>query len=47
MEEICFYCTDEIEERQLHYVPFVSSNEEREETLCHECYQEWLQGIKG
>lgn len=47
MDDKCFYCTDEIAEREIHYVSFVSANEEREELLCHECYQEWLHGIKG
>ncbi|MEH7117028.1 hypothetical protein V7128_06330 [Neobacillus vireti] len=47
MAETCFYCTEEIEERQLHYVPFVSLNKERDEALCDECYREWLHGIKG
>jgi hypothetical protein len=47
MAEKCFYCINEIEENQLHQVTFISSNKERHETLCHECYQEWLQGVKG
>lgn len=47
MLEKCFYCTTEIEERQLHYVSFVSSNQERNESLCDECYKEWLEGLKG
>lgn len=47
MPEKCFYCTNDIEERQLHYVSFISSNKERDESLCDECYQEWLQGVKG
>ncbi|MEH7304635.1 hypothetical protein [Neobacillus drentensis] len=47
MPEKCFYCANEIEERQLHYVSFISSNQERDELLCAECYQEWLEGLKG
>ncbi|WHX99724.1 hypothetical protein [Neobacillus sp. DY30] len=47
MQEKCFYCVNEIEEKQHHYVTFLSSNTERDEILCHECYQEWLQGVKG
>jgi hypothetical protein len=47
MLEKCFYCTTEIEKRQLHYVSFVSSNQERNESLCDECYKEWLEGLKG
>lgn len=43
----CFYCTYEKEEHELHYVPFIAGNVEKEEILCDECYQEWLQGIKG
>ena len=47
MGEKCFYCTDELEDRQQHFVAFITSNGEREEALCSDCYQEWLQGIKG
>jgi hypothetical protein len=47
MGEKCFYCTDELDESQRHFVTFVSSNQERDETLCPDCYQEWLQGLKG
>jgi hypothetical protein len=47
MPEKCFYCTSDIEEKQLHYVSFVSSNKERDESLCDECYKEWLHGLKG
>ncbi|WP_462411205.1 hypothetical protein [Neobacillus sp. Marseille-QA0830] len=47
MNEICFYCSNDIEEKQLHTVSFFSSNQERQESLCDECYQEWLHGIKG
>ncbi|MED1468916.1 hypothetical protein [Bacillus salipaludis] len=47
MSEKCFYCTNDIEQDQHHNVTFVTSNVERDETLCHECYQEWLHGLKG
>ncbi|WP_223591701.1 hypothetical protein [Neobacillus bataviensis] len=47
MSEKCFYCTEEIQEKQLHYVSFFSENTERDEALCDECYQEWLHGLKG
>ncbi|WP_172799244.1 hypothetical protein [Bacillus sp. FJAT-29814] len=47
MSEKCFYCTDELDERQRHFVSFVSSNQERDEILCPDCYQDWLQGLKG
>jgi len=47
MNHTCFYCTTEIEEGQLHEVAFLSSQTERHEKLCEECYQEWLQGVKG
>jgi len=43
----CFYCTNETEENGVHHVTFHMANSEREELLCDECYQEWLQGIKG
>jgi hypothetical protein len=43
----CFYCTNDIEENEAHFVTFHMTNVEKEETLCHECYQEWLQGMKG
>lgn len=45
----CFYCEHEIERRQVHFVTFVNADidhVEREEALCDECYQEWLEGIK-
>ncbi|MBB5325603.1 hypothetical protein HNQ34_002704 [Anoxybacillus tepidamans] len=45
MKETCFYCQCECNE--VHYVSFYTLDEERVETLCPECYQEWLQGIKG
>jgi len=47
MPERCFYCSDELEERNVHYVSFVSDTEERDEILCHDCYHEWLHGMKG
>ena len=47
MQEKCFYCTNDIEEKQLHYVSFLTASMERNETLCDECYQEWLHGQKG
>ncbi len=47
MAHKCFYCSNEIEENKFHIVTFHVSNMEREEKLCGECYQEWLQGIKG
>lgn len=42
----CFYCDHEILEEQLHFISFVSMDKEQEETLCSECYREWLEGIK-
>ncbi|WP_338471713.1 hypothetical protein R4Z10_02775 [Niallia sp. XMNu-256] len=47
MQHTCFYCWNETQEKQTHLVTFHVSNQEREEKLCHECYQEWLLGIKG
>lgn len=48
MSSQCFYCEDELnEESRNHYVSFQSANIERDEILCPDCYQEWLQGIKG
>ncbi|WP_243298432.1 hypothetical protein [Bacillus litorisediminis] len=46
MAEQCFYCLREVDDNQLHFVTFLASMNEREEALCNECYQEWLQGIK-
>ena len=43
----CFYCSNDTEEKQIHFVTFHVSDQEREEKLCDECYQEWLLGIKG
>ncbi|MCQ6279550.1 hypothetical protein [Bacillus sp. EB600] len=47
MSHKCFYCTNDIEENEIHFVTFDMTTIEKEEVLCHECYQEWLQGIKG
>ncbi|MED3625389.1 hypothetical protein [Neobacillus thermocopriae] len=47
MPENCFYCSEELNEKERHYVSFFSENTERDEPLCKECYQEWLHGIKG
>ncbi|WP_222860470.1 hypothetical protein [Bacillus rubiinfantis] len=47
MGETCFYCANEVEDQKRHVVSFTTSNQDREETLCRDCYQEWLQGIKG
>ncbi|MDP4106851.1 MAG: hypothetical protein Q8935_18100 [Bacillota bacterium] len=47
MSHKCFYCSNDIKENQIHFVTFHVTNNEKEETLCHECYQEWLQGING
>ncbi|WP_165820860.1 hypothetical protein [Pueribacillus theae] len=46
MENKCFYCDDEIDEKHVHYISFFHENEEREETMCKHCYAEWLEGIK-
>jgi len=42
----CFYCQDPFQNERFHYVAFVNVEGEREETLCKECYKEWLEGIK-
>jgi hypothetical protein len=47
MSEKCFYCTNEMDAREIHYVSFVSADEERDELLCDECYREWLHGLNG
>jgi hypothetical protein len=47
MGEKCFYCTDDIEGNHMHRITFDVADSEREEILCRDCYQEWLQGIKG
>lgn len=47
MNEKCFYCDYDVADNQIHVVSFVKSGVEQEESLCNECYQEWLQGIKG
>lgn len=43
----CFYCTKDTPEKEMHFVSFTMTNMMKEEVLCKECYQEWLQGIKG
>ncbi|MDF2040027.1 hypothetical protein LIT38_11060 [Bacillus sp. CMF12] len=47
MRETCFYCTEEITDKQMHLISFDMADTEREEILCKECYSEWLHGIKG
>ncbi|ARP42498.1 MULTISPECIES: hypothetical protein [Geobacillus] len=46
MNETCFYCQCECDDN-VHYVSFYTNGKEHEETLCPECYEEWLQGMKG
>ncbi|MCH1627757.1 hypothetical protein [Fredinandcohnia quinoae] len=46
MSSNCFYCEHPFEDQKFHYVAFVNVDTEREEVLCGECYQEWLEGIK-
>ncbi|MGZ9815680.1 hypothetical protein ACXM0N_07090 [Peribacillus simplex] len=33
--------------KKIHVVTFQVTDTDRNEMLCDECYQEWLQGIKG
>ena len=47
MSKKCFYCTNDMEDNEIHPVAFQVTEMEREEFLCDECYREWLQGIKG
>lgn len=47
MRQKCFYCSNDTEENKTHLVSFQVTNIDKEEILCDECYQEWLQGIKG
>jgi len=48
MTNKCFYCESHIDgQDEIHEVSFYTNNQEREEQLCPDCYQEWLQGIKG
>lgn len=47
MSSTCFYCQHSFEEqKKYHYVAFVNVDTEREEVLCGEYYQEWLEGTK-
>ena len=47
MSQTCFYCTNQTEEKEKHFVTFHVTNTAKEEILCDECYQEWLHGMKG
>ncbi|WP_171973993.1 hypothetical protein [Bacillus sp. VT-16-64] len=47
MSENCFYCTKHMKENEWHFVTFQVSDMDREEVLCDECYDDWLQGMKG
>ncbi|MRH43912.1 hypothetical protein GH741_14815 [Aquibacillus halophilus] len=42
----CFYCDDSLTENGLRRINFFHNELEREETLCVDCYSEWLHGIK-
>ncbi|UOE95581.1 MULTISPECIES: hypothetical protein [Bacillaceae] len=46
MENECFYCNYEIEDK-FHMVAFLQADEQVEKPLCPNCYQDWLEGIKG
>lgn len=43
----CFYCDHEIDPYEMHMVTLNIMDDERDEFLCDECYQEWLEGLKG
>lgn len=45
MDEQCFYCHMAIESKYYQGI-FVIENEQVEKSLCEDCYQEWLEGIK-
>jgi len=47
MNKTCFYCNDEVEERNEFPISILKDFREEEKTLCHVCYNEWLEGIKG
>ncbi|MBY0121329.1 hypothetical protein [Bacillus sp. S/N-304-OC-R1] len=47
MSHQCFYCSNETNEKEIHQVTFQVSNKDRDEILCRDCYQDWLQGING
>ncbi|WP_222599241.1 hypothetical protein [Aquibacillus kalidii] len=44
--DICFYCDESITDEKMHHISFFHNEEDRNEILCRECYNEWLQGIK-
>ncbi|MBU8906487.1 hypothetical protein [Desertibacillus haloalkaliphilus] len=43
----CFYCDYDVEQQEVHFIPLVNADHEREEPMCRDCYFEWLEGIKG
>ncbi|WP_202595415.1 hypothetical protein [Halalkalibacter okhensis] len=45
MEDHCFYCHDEVNERFSHGL-FIHQNEHVDKALCQDCYKEWLEGMK-
>ncbi|WP_198510317.1 hypothetical protein [Bacillus solitudinis] len=45
MEEQCFYCDDSIDD--VYHGLFIHQNEHVDKSLCHDCYKDWLAGIKG
>ena len=45
MSHKMFLLTNDTGENKIHLVTFQVAHIDREEILCDECYQEWLQGI--
>jgi uncharacterized protein with PIN domain len=47
MTNRCFYCGEEMKEKEQHEVAFFQEQTEHIKMLCSHCYREWLEGIKG
>ncbi|WP_407268650.1 hypothetical protein [Radiobacillus sp. PE A8.2] len=46
MNTQCFYCDDAITGKAIRHISFFHNENDREETLCPDCYKEWLEGNK-
>lgn len=46
MDQTCFYCDNQMSEKNAHHVSFLIDAADRNETLCDICYKDWLEGIK-
>ncbi len=49
MDYQCYYCENTAQQAQAHSITIYNETgvEDRLEVLCDDCYDEWLQSLKG